>query len=344
MRSKLPIAASWMLVLVGLLQPGCASMMGLSLHELPTDPIAVTYWEPEEARRRADLLKDQADRRAQKVGVAEVQDIGRLLGAQQERGSLARYPGRLAFVDPRTATVTPVPQAPLGAVPLAWSGDHDRLLFLSNHRGVIQVYEYSLSSQEVRPITVGTEHYLYGDYGRDRQVVVMAVVTERNRQFERVYVTDTDGSSPRLVFEDRHAETVHLSPDGRNLLYVRRTEPGSGRAERASELVDIDLASGEERDMGPGREPSFSPTGDWIVYSAPTRDGWRLRRMRPDGSARSPVTSGIRDETMPAVSPDGQFVAYVGESGGLEHLFVRRIDGSGDRILLDAGAVYAPTW
>ncbi len=66
--------------------------------------------------------------------------------------------------------------------------------------------------------------------------------------------------------------------------------------------------------------------------------------MRPDGSARSPVASGIRDEKMPSVSPDGQFVVYVGEATGLERLFVRRMDGSGDRNLLDAGAVFAPVW
>jgi Tol biopolymer transport system component len=318
--------------------------MGLSLHELPTDPIAVTYWEPEEARRRADLLKNQAEKRPQQLGVAEVEDIGRLLGVKQERGSLARYPGRLAFVDPRTAKVTPVPQVPPGAVPLAWSDDHDRLLFLSNHRGSAQVYEYSLSAQEVRPVSVGSENYTYADYGPGRQVVLLAIVSRKGRQFERVYVTNAEGGAPRLVFEDRNAETVRLAPDGKRLLYVRRGPPPPGREEPSWELVDLDLATGEERDMGPGREPSFSPTGDWIVYSAPTRDGWRLRRMRSDGSARSPVTSGIRDETLPTVSPDGQFVAYVGESNKLDRLFVRRMDGSGDRILLEAGAVYAPTW
>lgn len=339
-------AIAGLLMLAGLLHAGCAGVMGLGLSELPADPIAVTYWEPEEARRRAELLQQQEEQqqRGQKVGVAEVEDIGRLLGAHEERGSLARYPGRLSFVDPRTAEVRAVPQVPPGAVPLGWSDDHDRLLFLSNHRGGIRVFEYTRSSQEVRQVSVGREPFLYASYGRGRQVALMAIETVGSRQYERVYVTNPEGGAPRVVFEDRHAESIRLSPDGRTLLYVRRRAVGSDRPERASELVSLDLETGQERDLGPGREPSFSPTGDWIVYSAPTRDGWRLRRMRPDGSARSPVTSGIRDETLPAVSPDGRFVAYVGETGGLDRLFVRRIDGSGDRILLDAGAVFAPVW
>ena len=327
------LAASWLL-------GGCGTI-GLSLEELPADPIAVTYWEPEEARRRAELMADQ-QAVAQKRGVAEVEAIGRLFGASRE--SVSRFPGHLCLVDPRTAEVTAIPEAPPGALPMAWSNDHDRLLFLSNHRDGVQVYEYSRSKDEIRTITYGEHPHLYADYGLGGQIVLLQVVREKRRRFERVFVTDDQGRSPRVVFEDRSAETVRLSPDGKSLLYVRRSVEGFGQSARPSELVAVDLATGDERTLGRGREPSFSPIGDWIVYSAPSRNGWRLRRMRPDGSARSPVASGIRDEKMPSVSPDGQFVVYVGEATGLERLFVRRMDGSGDRNLLDAGAVFAPVW
>jgi Tol biopolymer transport system component len=315
----------------------------LSLDELPRDPIAVTYWEPENARRRAELLEEQRVV-AQKRGVAEVAAIGRLLGGSSDRGTLARFPGRLCLVDPQTGRVTPVSSVPRGALPLAWSNDHQRLLFLSNHRGGLQIHEYSLETDEVRAITSGPSPHMSADYGLGEQITFLEVASENKRQFERIYVTDERGRSPRLVLEDRSAQTMQLSPDGTTLLYVRRVPGPSARSEPASELIAMDLVSGAEQPMGRGRQPSFSPMGDWIVYSAPSRDGWRLRRMRLDGSARSPITSGIRDEKMPSVSPDGRFIVYVGESTGLERLFVRRIDGSGDRILLDVGAVFSPVW
>jgi len=326
---------------------GCVSV-GLDLDELPLDPIAITYWAGEDARRRAELLNEEEIRLRKiqnyKPGVAQADDLGRFLGVGDESQSLERFPGRLALVDPHSLQVTVIPQAPPGSFPLAWSDDHDRLLFLSNHRGSIQVYEYVRSSQEVRTITYGEHHHLFGDYGLGPQVTLLQVVTESNRRFERVYVTDADGGAPRVVFENRNAEMVRLSPDGRTLLFVERSIPRPGSLERPSRLVAMDLKTGQEQDLGPGREPSFSPIGDWIVYSAPSRDGWRLRRMRPDGSARSPIASGIRDEKQPSVSPDGGFVVYVGETNGLERLFVRRMDGSGDRILLDEGAAFAPAW
>ena len=323
--------------------PGCGTV-GLSLDELPTAPIAVTYWEGEDARRRAEILQEQKQVRQRKRGVAHMDAIRRFLGVAAEAGRLARYPGRLALVDPITREVTPITGAPRGSLPLAWTVDHDRLLFLSNHKRRIQVYEYSLATEVVRTITYGESPHLFADYGKGEQLALLQVVSEGKRQFERVFVTDATGNSPRLLFQNRNAEVVRLSPDGETLVYVRTSPSKASRSRHPSALVALNLATGEERELGPGREPSFSPNGDWIVYSAPSRDGWRLRRMRADGSARSPIAAGIRDEKMPSVSPDGRFVVYVRESTGLDRLFVRRMDGTGDRILLDEGAVFAPVW
>ncbi len=329
------------------LAAGCAGG-ALSLSELPANPIAVTFWEPEAARRRAELAeRRESSQRStpRRTGVAEVEALGRLLGAASPGRDRGRFPGRLSLVDPRSGRVTPLGAAPPGSVPLAWSDDRKRLLFLSNHRDKIQIYEYDRELDEVRAITRGQHQHLWGDYGRERQIAVLQIVTDAAGAYARIFVTDPRGAEPRLVIERIPVENMRLSPDGSVLLYVRdRGRGAAGRGSKGSDLVALDLDSGAQRVLASGREPAFSPAGDWIVYSAPTPDGWRLRRMRTDGSARAPLGVGIRDETMPSVSPDGRFVVYVGEVGGLAQLFVRRIDGSGNRILLDIGAAFAPAW
>jgi len=324
---------------------GCETA-GLQLDELPQAPIAVTYWEGEQARRRAELLEQQEkNARQRRMGVAEVDALRDMLGLGGQPDQLSRYPGRLSLVHPTTGKVTPIAHAPRGALALAWSADHDRLLFLSSHRQRIQVYEYKRSDESIRTVTYGEHAHLFADYGLGRQMALLQVASTGDRYVERVFVTDLEGRSPKLLLEDRSVEAVRLSPDGDTLVYTRRSAgEGEDPSRRPSGLVALDLATGEERDLGPGREPSFSREGDWIVYSAPSRDGWRLRRMRPDGSARSPISAGIRDEMMPSVSPDGRFVVYVREETGHDRLFVRRMDGTGDRILLDAGAFFAPVW
>ena len=66
--------------------------------------------------------------------------------------------------------------------------------------------------------------------------------------------------------------------------------------------------------------------------------------MRPDGSARMAVGKGVLDESQPAVAPDGSSIVYVANSTGLDQLFVRRFDGTGDRLLFGDGAVAHPVW
>ena len=103
-------------------------------------------------------------------------------------------------------------------------------------------------------------------------------------------------------------------------------------------------ANGGLKPLGRGRDPVFGADGEWFVYSARIGDGWRLRRMRGVGGGRLAVGRGVRDEFEPALSPDGSLVAYVSEDAGFDRLFVRRVDGSGDRLLLPDGVVTRPVW
>ena len=54
---------------------------------------------------------------------------------------------------------------------------------------------------------------------------------------------------------------------------------------------------------------------------------------------------GAADEAWPSASPDGRLVAYVArEPEARTRLLVRRLDGSGDRILLASGEGEHPVW
>src|SRR5690606_1332051 len=94
-----------------------------------------------------------------------------------------------------------------------------------------------------------------------------------------------------------------------------------------------------------GGNPVFTPDGAWIVYVARTTRGHRLFRVRPDGTGRTPLGAGVQEENHPAVSPDGRYVAFVvTETTRRERIWVRRIDGTGDRPLLTSGDGSVPVW
>lgn len=325
---------------------GCLTQ-GVKLSELPHHPIAITYYEPEDARRRADLITQGSQQPQRREGVARLDHLGMVLGVydpRRESPSLAKFPGYLALVDPRTKEIERVAAATPGARPLGWSSDGMRLLFSSGPQlGRIQLFEYNRESGLVARVTAGEHSLVAGAYGPDRRLVYSSLWREKGRIRTSIHVTGPYGSLPELLSRDVATDALAWSPLGSPLLYVRRD---TVRNKQRPMLVSWEAKVGSEpRDLGPGRDPVFTPDGEWIVFSAPVGDGWRLRRMRPDGSGRTRVGWGTRDELQPAVSPDSGYVAYIGrDASEIDRLYVRRMDGSGDRILITSGGASSPAW
>jgi Tol biopolymer transport system component len=325
---------------------GCGTTR-IPASELPAQPIAITYWEPEAARRRAEIEAKASDQQPrQKEGVARLEHIGALLGVYdpKQSASLARFPGHLALVDPRTGRVDKIAAATPGSRPVAWSPDRKRLLFLSApEAGRNQLLEYDVETDLVSRLTPGDAAALAADYGPDRSLVYAEVKREGRRYRMKLFVTGAYGASPQLLSETIETDGLSWSPSGDVLLWVRRDSRGS----RATQTVVArePVAGSQDRDLAPGRDPVFTADGEWVVYSGPVGDGWRLRRMRPDGSGRTRVGQGARDQIQPAVSPDGEFIAYIGkDETDIGRLHVRRMDGSGDLRLITSGGASSPAW
>ena len=107
----------------------------------------------------------------------------------------------------------------------------------------------------------------------------------------------------------------------------------------------LDEPSAASRRLSPGQHPAFSHDGKWVAFAAPYQRELRIWRIRPDGTGRAPIGRGMRHEARPAISPDGRVVAYVAaEDAPRRHLYLRRFDGSGDRILFSDGDGEYPVW
>lgn len=343
--------AGWCGALLCLL-PGCAGT-GVGDAELVQPPIAALYWSWEEAQARLSAAGGPGG--PGRMGVARAGDLGRLLGAGGGEGAnaSARFPGRLSLIDPASGAVHPVEAAPPGALPLAWSRDRSRLLLVAMRPGrPFQVYEYRLAEQELRPVTSGPLPHIRACYGPDGQ---LAVVADLGAGRSRVDLLTPSGRFERTLFVGPLVASLVWSPRGDMLLLAvvvprdgARQDPFSRMLFSASvEGSQLRWPPGEGRGLKPlgrGRDPVFGADGTWFVYSARVGDGWRLRRMRAEGGGRLAVGRGARDEFEPALSPDGRLVAYVSEDQGLDRLFVRRVDGSGDRLLVHDGVVSRPVW
>ena len=331
------------LALLGCVAPGAPDA------ELSTAPIAIHYRTESEARLRADLWRERAEAEAGPSGPAVA---GHKLGLRADLDALGSFlsralggegepvpEGRLALLDPRSRSLRFVEGARRGAVPLDWSPDRQRLLFSQpGPGGGPQVYEWERASAVLRRVTRGPQLHPQACYGREGRIAVTRLDAGGEEPRARVLLSAPGGRGPFAVIGAGPADHSPACDSASGDVVFARELPG-GRSE-----LWLRPEAGPARRLGPGGQPRFG-SGGWIVYAAGSRGRLRLFRIRADGTGRAALGRGARRETWPALSPDGAHVVYVAsEHPDRRHLYVRRFDGSGDRILFSDGDAEFPVW
>lgn len=166
------------------------------------------------------------------------------------------------------------------------------------------------------------------------------VISENGSPGDETKVTERDGL---MVFE------VSLSPDAQTVVFESHVldVEGNGiimtyRRDGAGGYVSLTDAGDD------CRQPVWSPAGDKIVFQCQTSGQWDVWTMNTDGTGKTNLTNNPAvEETDPSFSPDGQFVVYSSDEGGLDfaNLFVISVDGGeSTRVTSFDGYDGAPSW
>ena len=83
--------------------------------------------------------------------------------------------------------------------------------------------------------------------------------------------------------------------------------------------------------MGSLSEPSWSPDGQQVAYSAYDGTVWDVWVMRSDGAYPTRLTSGARNNSRPSWSPDASKIVFVSDRDGTKDVWLMNRDGSGQR-------------
>lgn len=156
------------------------------------------------------------------------------------------------------------------------------------------------------------------------------------------------GALSRLTFYEGEDRKPSWSSDGRSVTFLSdrggdldvwsRRADGSGEAEVVLDHTDR-IA-----------DAAWSPTGEWLVVrTAGTQDlagGRDVLAVRPEaGKEVVPLLVGDYDESGPALSPDGEWIAYSSTETGRNEVFVRPfpdVDAGRWQITTQGGS--APQW
>jgi serine/threonine-protein kinase len=173
-------------------------------------------------------------------------------------------------------------------------------------------------------------------------------VSVANGAANEVWVKQLDaGPLTRLSFDGLLNYRPSWRPDGRMLSYTsNRDSSGSYlyqiRADGSSKLERIFPGDTSQVD-----EADWSRDGRWVVYRAGVSSGFRdiYARSLAGDTARITVAAGSFDEYMPALSPDGRWVAYVSQESGREEVYVRPFPETDQaRWQISTGGGASPAW
>jgi Tol biopolymer transport system component/tRNA A-37 threonylcarbamoyl transferase component Bud32 len=174
----------------------------------------------------------------------------------------------------------------------------------------------------------------------DGRRLAMTVLRDGNWD---VWVYDLEREvATRLTFHEGYDGDQVWSPDGQYLEFTsdrdglenpyRKRADGSGEAERLAEIDHNFWAT------------SWSPDGKWILgeIQGSTFDLWAI----PGDGSGPPVeylaTSFF--ERFPAISPDGQWVAYMSDESGQAEVYVRPFPAAGGKWQVSDGGGSWPKW
>lgn len=335
---------------------GCVTSR-MPLESLPERPIAFLHWDDRAGAKRSEIFEKRSEvpplpQDDDPERLEELQLRAYLRGDEllQIRSELAKHPGRLMLFWPRTGEMEPVEAAPLDSIPLSWSADGRRLLIASAHRGGReQLYEYDRERRDLRPVTLDDGEHPRGDYDARGRVVAQRITRPRSVGVSdhTVHRIGLGGGSGRPLAEGVPPGTLRVMPAGDRIVYEQViARPRRDGPTFFESWIAIRGLGGDDEEalLAKGREPTLTPDGRWIVFASPSSAGYRLRRMRPDGTSRVAIDPGGAEERMPAVSPDGGFVAFVKLEYGRRRLAVRSYDGKDERVLVASGWSEFPVW
>ena len=216
-----------------------------------------------------------------------------------------------------------------------------RIVFVSNHSGVKQVYLCNTEGKNIQQVTRHRHGAVGPTLSPDASLLAF---TSYRSGFPEVTLMDLGGGMERVITDTPGINFgAAFAPDGQHLALVMSF---LGNPEIFVTDLSTNSAGCLTESIGVPCSPSWSPTGTRLVYSSNEGRGMQLY-VADFGSEKSPgslqrFNVGYRFATDPAWSPDGTLIAFTARSRSTWVVAVKGYPNGPTR-LIQRGAQH-PSW
>ena len=179
----------------------------------------------------------------------------------------------------------------------SWFPDGSRIAVALSKNGYTQVYTVSASGGSLKQVTHTNSICTEPQATPDGQWIYF---TSDQSGGPQIYKVSTAGGTPqRVTFSGSYNISPRVSPDGRHLAFISNRNGGF-------QLYLKDLGNGQEMRMFNtyrDESPSFSPNGQYIMYSTDSGRSGTLSVVSIDGSFRQKISMKATDVREPSWSP-----------------------------------------
>jgi serine/threonine protein kinase len=152
----------------------------------------------------------------------------------------------------------------------------------------------------------------------------------------------TRGLRERFTSEPAIEVSPAWTPDSRSIVYSQ-AEGGT-----FPHLVIRSLNSSTSQELLPRGSfqfsPSFSPDGSTLYYGRDLSAGNDIYKLDMRTMVTTPFLSTSFYEGTPAVSPRGDFLAFVSRASGSFEIYVQKLDGDSPRVRISTSGGQSPRW